>query len=314
MKKFKSPWLTFPVPSDLVTEDRLLDAKNSGDDYLYTKLRLIRALRLHADYYQHLPKFDPDRFTSRELNTISNNSYSTIDTDFYWSGKENDAINYNLFRGVQTFDIYNRPYSYIPLIRFNISFFRDTFNIIDMVVTQSEEDLLPFLYWLYKSQLLDMEEYNLTKSLEAALTESNRQLNLLKYGISYSGSNILALEQYRELVMHESEDAFIDYIIKDKLGFFGGLGGITNPSAWNEIATNATIADNRLSFTHSHLPTYIRDIGTKDFICYRFEYANIGTDNFLEVKWRFPQAELAHNFSFNASYSNRELITLYAKV
>jgi hypothetical protein len=310
MDNFHGPWLNFEVPNEQIS----LDSIDRADAASYGKELLIYRLREHGDYYGYLPEIDKNRFTSNELTTIANNPNNISNPDTYMK-IGSPAKNALLFRGLQTHNLDNLRPDELPTIRFSLERFKGNNSIMSLV--QDSSNNLQMAYWMMKTKLFDTADKKVSQSFNALFQQENALTRSLMdddiepvdtYDLEY-------LDKLRKTKMLRSETDFANYIAKDKLGFIsGGLGGISKPSVTNMLSVRAFATDNRRQFSHTNPADYIRDIGTKDYINYRFEVVTINHDDYLEVQWSFPQSDRLALTNAGESWTQADLIKLYAKV
>jgi hypothetical protein len=312
MNNIQSPWFDFPIPSETIAEAELLQSY-SDDTIKYARLMLIKRLRESANYWELLPIPDRERFTENELKTIAEsdtnlnnpNTYAKIGESVYSS---------ELFKGIQTFNVLSLGKYELPAIRFRVSRFVGTDTIYDLLLNSDNE--LQLNYWLSKTKILDTTTAKFTdisiKPFEQQNTLSRSLLEDIDY-VDTGSLDVELVEKLRQRTMLNSEREFYNYILNDKLGFFGGIGGISSPKLTDDLALRAFATDNRRQFYHTNVPEYISSVGNKDYINFRFEIININGEDFFEVKWCFPQAERISFGNGMDGWTNRELLQMLTK-
>jgi uncharacterized protein YdcH (DUF465 family) len=309
LDQYHSPWLNFEVPNEAIS----LETIDRADAASYGKELLLYRLREHADYYGYLPAINKERFTSDELSIIANNPNNVSNPDTYMR-IGSPCKSSLLLRGLQTANVDLLKPDELPTIRFSLDRFKGNNSILSLI--QDSSNNLQMAYWMMQTQLFDTSDKKVSQSFDALFKQENAlNRSIMDENIEPVDSyDVKAIDQLRKQMMLQSEDAFANYIAKDRLGFFGGLGGISKPSLTNALSVKAFATDNRRQFSHTNTAEYIRAIGTKDYINYRFEVVNINHDDYLEVQWCFPQADRLAVTNAGESWTQADLIKLYAKV
>lgn len=314
MKQFHSPWFDFPVPNESVLVSDLELADKAGDKKTLAKLTLAVKLREMADYTVFLPELPVYFFSDKQRDRIiSSGIKKSTDPNFYLkNGKK--VTDSKLFDAIQTFTIPEASNRDLPSILFSIDAISGGTLLFDTLFEQ--KNYYQLLYWLYKTKLMDNDSKRVS-SLAKALYETDSNLTrklLQREAKSFEEyTDIVAIEDARNRVMYHSEEAYFQTVLYDRLGFFGSLSGLTNPSYKEILASSAYATDNRRNFQTKNLPEFVKTTALLDYINFRFVVVQIGTVDFLEVEWRFPKAEQAL-INKDANFDYDELVKLYAQI
>jgi len=310
MLEFTGPWMDFPIPSEVVRDEDLEAAQT--DLTKYAKLVLIKRLRENADYTVFLPSLTSCKAIDEVKGRIGIIS-KTTDPNFYLT-QGTAVLDSLILGGIQTFEIDKLPTNGLPTILFKVSSLIENNQIFDTVMNR--RDKLPLVYWVAKTKLMDTQEKSLSDLGFALYEEEGKELReaLFSYGVNVSDlSDFTAIEKYRQNLMYVSEADYYQVVLYDKIGFFGALGGISNPIYRQKLSHSAFITDNRADFYPNDIQDYILNIADKDYINYRFKVVDINGIAYLQVQWRFPQASYAKKLLARRSFSPSELVTLYTK-
>lgn len=311
METFKSPWLDFPLPADTISEEDMNSVRKSKDIKKWNQYYLIKMLRSVGDYYDLAPPLETDRFSREELGTLNSNPHGLTNPTFYQTNGVK-VITTRLLDSVSSTTVDEE--SFFPPIRFSIETFLGNTNILDYVYNQSNQ--LQMMYWMWKSKLFDTPSFNVSSHV-AETFKNNIPLSpeTIEYFnlTSVTNLDIEMIDSIRKREMLHTEENFVNFIKGDRLGFFGGLGGISDPNWTNMLAHSAFATDNRRQFESTDPVDFIKKAGTRDYINYRFVIISAPNGDFVEVEWTFPQASHAARLTGMENFDNQTLISLYAK-
>jgi hypothetical protein len=293
----------------LISEQELSGAYTS-DKVRYAKLLLIKRLREKADYTKYVSNLS-DCFLNQQ--TINASLVAKTTDPNYYTKYGQSIFNFWLLKYIQTYNIENIGDNDLPNILIKLPSISGTNQIYQAVF--KDNDLLSLQYWLMKTKILDTESTSLT-SLTSSLYEGgdNVARNIFfAYGLRVDEVSDLALiEEARTRYMYDSERNYFETVLNDKIGFFGSLPGINNPSYQQRLSYDSVITDNRAQFVPIDLPDYMVNVGIKDFINFCFKVVQIDKSDYLQVIWRFPHSMYTQMFNWQA-FSPGDTIKILTK-